>query len=847
MQDILKKIFDYSLEEIMGDRFGRYSKYIIQDRAIPDVRDGLKPVQRRILYAMYRDKNTFDKPYRKSVKTVGNVIGNYHPHGDSSVYEAMVRMSQSWKQKNPYIQMHGNNGSIDGDNAAAMRYTEARLAKISNELLKDIDKNTVIFAPNFDDTSAEPTVLPSRFPNLLVNGTNGISAGYATNIPPHNLGEIIDATIKRIDSPNCRLETILEIVKGPDFPTGGIACGKEGIIDAYTSGKGKVILKSQVIIEKNKGKEELIVTQIPYEVNKANLVRKIDEIRIDKKIEGINEVRDESDRDGLRIVIELKKDVNSEVILNYLLKNTDLQISYNYNMVAIVNRRPKLLGILDILDAYINHQKEVVIKRTEFDLEHAKARLHIVEGLIKVISILDEVIATIRSSENKGNAKENLINKYTFSEAQAEAIVMLQLYRLTNTDVTLLMDEQNNLNLIIKGLLAILNDEEKLKDVIKEELRRIKKEYNIERMTEIKDEIVEIKLDNTVIIPKEEVLVVVTKDGYVRRIPWKSYTTAEELSLKDGDFILGLYKINTTDTILMFTDLGNYLFVPVYDIIDSKVKDIGKHISNLIKIKDDENIIGSMPVYNFNDNIYVTLFTKNGMIKRTKLEEFKVSRYSKPIMAINLKDNDIVTNIAYDNANEVFISTYNGYGLWFDINEVPVVGIKASGVKSINLKDDNVTNGNIFDKNNIDHISVITDKGNMKRVKLSELEKTSRAKRGLLIIREVKSNPQYINKVLTINTRDLIGIKVNDDIKYIKNSELTIADRYSVGSLVVKGNISNVFIKQEVLTNNKNNNSNIEDNKTEDIELIEPKKEVSLKEIDDRIMTIDDFLDDFSL
>jgi topoisomerase IV subunit A len=849
VKDILSKIFDYSLEEIMGDRFGRYSKYIIQDRAIPDVRDGLKPVQRRILYAMFREKNTYDKPYRKSVKTVGNVIGNYHPHGDSSVYEAMVRMSQSWKQKNRYIQMHGNNGSIDGDNAAAMRYTEARLSKISNELLKDIDKNTVMLSPNFDDTAFEPTVLPSRFPNLLVNGSNGISAGYATNIPPHNLGEIIDATIKRIDSPNCRLETILELVKGPDFPTGGIACGKEGIIDAYTTGKGKIILKSKVTIEKNKGREDLVITEVPYEVNKASMVRKIDEIRIDKKIEGIIEVRDESDRDGLRVVVELKKDTNSEVILNYLLKNTDLQVSYNYNMVAIVNRRPKLLGILDILDAYINHQKEVVTRRTEFDLEHAKARLHIVEGLIKVISILDEVIATIRGSENKVNAKENLISSYAFSEMQAEAIVMLQLYRLTNTDVTLLIDEQNNLNMIIKGLMAILSDEENLKDVIKEELRKIKKEYNVERMTEIIDEIVEIKLDNAVIIPKEEVIVIVSKDGYVRRIPYKTYTTVEEVALKEGDYILGIYKMSTTDTLLLFTDLGNYLYLPVYDIIDSKIKDIGKHISNLIKIKDDENIIGSMPVYNFNDNTYITIFTKNGMIKRTKLDEFKVQRYSKPIMAINLKDNDVVTNIEYKVATDVLISTYKGYCLWFDINEVPIVGIKASGVKSINLKDDYVINGNIFDKNNIEYISVITDKCYLKRVRLSELDKISRAKRGLLIIREVKSNPQFLKKVLTINTKDIIGLKIGDEINYLKNSELTITDRYSVGSLGYKGNVSDVFIKQEVIAKVKkeNDTENDDDN---DIELIEPKKEktsVSLKEIDDRIMTIDDFLDDFSL
>ena len=513
--EIVEKIFDYTLEEIMGQRFGRYSKYIIQDRAIPDVRDGLKPVQRRILYGMYRDRNTYDKPYRKSAKTVGNVMGNYHPHGDTSIYDAMIRMSQWWKQSTPYIDMHGNNGSMDGDSPAAMRYTEARLSKISNELLRDLDKDTVTWAPNFDDTELEPTVLPARFPNLLVNGASGISAGYATNIPPHNLGEIIDATIKRIDSPNCRLETIMSIVKGPDFPTGGIVEGIKEIEKAYETGRGKIVIKSKTEFEEQKGKLSLIVTEIPFEVNKAMLVRKIDEIRIDKKIDGIVEVRDESDRDGLRIAIDLKKDANRELVLNYLLKNTDLQVSYSFNMIAIDHRRPKQLGIIDVLDSYIQHQKEVIIKRTKFDLEHAKARLHIVEGLIKCLSILDEVIKVIRASKNKADARENLVKEFGFTQAQAEAIITLQLYRLTNTDVVELEQEQANLNTIVKGLEAILADEEKLKAVMKDELRKVRNEYATPRKTEIKDEITEIKIDTTVMIPKEDVIVAITKDGYV--------------------------------------------------------------------------------------------------------------------------------------------------------------------------------------------------------------------------------------------------------------------------------------------------------------------------------------------
>ncbi len=484
-EEIIEKIFDYTLEDIMGERFGSYSKYIIQDRAIPDARDGLKPVQRRILYSMHKEKNTYDKGYRKSAKTVGDVIGNYHPHGDTSIYDAMVRMSQQWKTRLPYIDMHGNNGSIDGDSPAAYRYTEARLSKISNEMLRDIDKDTVEFSPNFDDTTIEPTVLPARFPALLVYGAQGISAGYATNIPPHNLTEIIEATIHRIDNPNCQLDTLMKYVKGPDFPTGGIVEGISGIKDAYTTGRGRIVIKSRYTIEKDKNGPQIIITEIPFEVNKALMVKKIDDIRLDKKIDGIVEVRDESAAD-VRVVIDLKKNANVELIVNYLLKNTDMQISYNFNVVSIVNRRPKLLGLREALDAFISHQKEVVKRRTEFDLRHAKARFHIVEGLIKCISILDEVIQTIRASKNKTDAKDNLVKEFAFTEAQAEAIVTLQLYRLTNTDVVALENEKEQLEKIINGLSAILGSEEVLKSVMKKDLRAVRDSYPTPRLTDIK-------------------------------------------------------------------------------------------------------------------------------------------------------------------------------------------------------------------------------------------------------------------------------------------------------------------------------------------------------------------------
>lgn len=845
VETVIEKIFDYTLEDIMGERFGQYSKYIIQDRAIPDVRDGLKPVQRRILYGMYRQKHTYDKPFVKSARSVGDIMGKYHPHGDFSIYDAMVRMSQWWKQSTPYIDMHGNNGSMDGDSPAAMRYTEARLSKISNELLEDIDRDTIVWAPNFDDSLLEPTVLPARFPNLLVNGSTGISAGYATNIPPHNLGEVIDATIKRIDSPNCRLETIMEIIKGPDFPTGGIIEGIDGIRSAYETGRGKIIVRSRTTFEEEKNKLALIITEIPFEVNKAQLVRKIDEIRIDKKIDGIVDVRDESDRDGLRIAIDLKKDANRELVLNYLLKNTDLQISYNFNMIAIDHRRPKLLGILNILDSYILHQKEVITKRTKFDLEHAKARLHIVEGLIKCLSILDEVIRVIRASKNKLDAKENLIKEFDFTEAQAEAIVTLQLYKLTNTDVTLLEAELNNLKTVVSGLEAILADEEKLKGVMKEELRKVKKEYATPRKTDIKDEITEIKIDTTVMIPKEDVIVLVTKDGYVKRTSMRSYqASTDDVTLKENDYILGFYELNTMDTILLFTNLGNYLYVPVHTIPDLKWKELGKHVSNLIKLEENEEIIASIPVYDFKKNIDITIATRNGMIKRTPLSEFQVSRYSKPISCMKLKDDDSVITAFLTTYNEIFISTTDSYGLWFDKEDIPVVGLKTSGVKSISLKNDKVANVSNFDTSIHEYLLVITDKGTGKRVKINEFEKSNRARRGLLLLREVKTNPYKIIKTFTIYHKDYIGIKT-PDINILKNTEFSIMDRYSTGSTISKHEIFDAFKVQELEKKDMVLEPNpVKEEKEEVKPVKEERKKVSLKEIDDRLLTIDDFLGD---
>lgn len=834
-EEVIEKIYDYTLEDIMGERFGSYSKYIIQDRAIPDARDGLKPVQRRILFSMHKEKNTYDRGYRKSAKTVGDVIGNYHPHGDTSIYDAMVRMSQPWKTRLPYIDMHGNNGSIDGDSPAAYRYTEARLSKISNEMLKDIDKNTVEFAPNFDDTTEEPTVLPAKFPALLVYGAQGISAGYATNIPPHNLGEVIDATIHRIDNPNCSLDTLMKYVKGPDFPTGGIVEGLDGIKQAYETGRGRIVIRSRYTIEQDKGKTSIVITEIPFESNKSQMVKKMDDIRIDKKIEGISEVRDESAAD-VRVVIDLKKDANVDLIINYLLKNTDMQISYNFNMVSIVNRRPKLLGLKEALDAFIAHQREVVTRRTQFDLHHAEARLHIVEGLIKCISILDEVIKVIRASKNKSDAKNNLVKEFSFTEVQAEAIVTLQLYRLTNTDVVELEEELKKLQKIIEGLQTILGDENVLKTVMKKDLKDVKKNYAEDRITDIKEEITEIKIDTSVMIPKEDVVVVITKDGYIKRTSTRSYQASnrEDLTLKDNDYMIGLYEMSTLDTLLVFTNKGNYLYIPVHTIFDIKWKDIGKHISNLIEISPDEKVVSAIPVYDFETDSNLIIVTKNGMIKRSKVKDFKLTRYSKPTSCMKLKENDEVIGCLLEKYNSVFLTTNTGYGLSFATSDIPEVGVKASGVKAMSLKEDVIVSISNFDYNEFEFISVITDKGTGKRVRLSELPISTRARRGLLLLREVKTNPYRIVSAFITSNKNHLGIKT-EEINRIKVTELPIMDRYSTGSQISKKQINEVFVDVDLTTK-------------EDLEISErnpkvPKKDsVNLKEIDDKLMTIDDFL-----
>ncbi|MGO4899211.1 DNA topoisomerase IV subunit A [Bacillus sp. GM2] len=795
---------DLPLEDVIGDRFGRYSKYIIQDRALPDARDGLKPVQRRILYAMHAEGNTHDKNFRKAAKTVGNVIGNYHPHGDSSVYEAMVRMSQDWKVRNVLVEMHGNNGSIDGDPPAAMRYTEARLAAIASELLRDIDKETVEFVPNFDDTSKEPVVLPAMFPNLLVNGSTGISAGYATDIPPHHLGEVIDAVIRRIDSPNCSVDDLMELVKGPDFPTGGIIQGKEGIKKAYETGKGKIIIRGKAEIETIRGgRQQIVITEIPFEVNKANLVKKMDEFRIERKVEGISEVRDETDRTGLRIVIELKKEADAQGILNFLYKNSDLQIPYNFNMVAIHNRRPMLMNLTSILDAYIGHQKEVITNRSQYELKKAKERHHIVEGLMKALSILDEVIATIRSSNDKRDAKNNLIEKFAFTEPQAEAIVSLQLYRLTNTDITALQEEAKELGQKIKELEEILSNDKKLLKVIKDSLKKVKKTYAGQRRSVIEEKIEEIKINLEVMVASEDVYVTVTKDGYIKRTSQRSFAASngQDFGMKDTDRLLCQLEMNTTDVLLLFTSKGSYVYCPVHQLPDIRWKDLGQHITNIISIDSDESIVKAIPVREFTESEYLLFFTKNGMAKRTQLMQYKAQRYSKALVALNLKGDDEVVDVhVTDGTKDLFIATHSGYGLWFSEDEVSVVGARAAGVKGVNLKDgDFVASGQVLEESDV--LVLVTQRGSIKRMNRTEFEKTSRAKRGVLMLRELKKKPHRITGLLACSYHAQITLQTEKGItEELLVKDIKLHDRYSNGSFIIDedeaGEVTDVWISK---------------------------------------------------
>ena len=763
---IQEKHIEYSLDELMSDRFGRYSKYIIQERALPDARDGLKPVQRRILYAMHEDGNTFEKPHRKSAKAVGYIIGYYHPHGDSSVYDAIVRLSQDWKMNVPLIDMQGNNGSIDDDPPAAMRYTEARLAKVCDTLLADIDKDAVEFTNNYDDSLLEPTVLPTRFPLLLVNGSTGIASGYATNIAPHNLNEVIDATIYRLSHPDSTIEELFEFVKGPDFPTGGIVQGKENLLNIFKTGKGKVVVRSKCEIVKGRLGNEIVIQEIPYEVTKSEMVKKIDEIRINKDIEGISDVRDESGRDGLKIVIELKKDADANLILNYLYKNTDLQINYNYNMIAIVNHRPTLMSLSDCLDAFIEHRQEVVIRRTKYLLDKKKDRLHIIEGLIKALSIIDDIIELIRMSKDKADAKKRLIEAFLFSEAQAEAIVSLRLYRLSNTDVKVLKDEYAELLKDINYLNTILSSKKVLISVISKELKEVKEIYGVPRRTVIEDEIEEINIDRISMIPNEACMVSVSKDGYIKRVSLRSYNASDAKlpGFKEKDVIIAYGEAETLDTLLLFTNKGNYAYIPLYEVEEAKWKDLGKHFSTYAKSEGEEKIVSALIVKDFNSYAFITTVSKNGLIKKTPLSDFKLQRYSKVVMAMNLaKDDELVKALITYEGEEVIVTTAHGYYNRYSLAVVSPTSLKSKGIIAISCKGDEVSGFITYDDDK-DYLLLINNFNQMKRLKISDIPYTNRATKGKLLFKPLKTKKTLLSKVLKVRSLDDLLIYDEDTL-----------------------------------------------------------------------------------
>lgn len=784
-------LLNENLENIFGDRFGRYSKYIIQERALPDVRDGLKPVQRRILFALYKLKMFADKPYKKSARVVGEVIGKYHPHGDVAVYDALVRMSQDFKMLVPLIDIHGNNGSIDGDPAAAMRYTECRLSAFSELLLEDIEKRTVGLVPNFDDEELEPIVLPARFPNLLINGATGIAAGYATDIPPHNPREVLDAIIARIDNPKMTIDDLMEIMKGPDFPTGGIVHGIDAIKTAFETGRGKVVVRSKTEIVADKNDNKIVITEIPYEVNKAVLVKKMNDMLTQKEVDGVKAIRDESDRQGLRIVVDVRKDVDPYKILNFLFKSTELQTNYSYNMVAISQGRPMVMGVLDIIDAYILHRKEVMTNRCNFELAKAERRAHIVSGLIEMVSILDAVIQTIRNSINKRNAKENIMANYKFTEIQAEAIVNLQLYRLTNTDIFELRKEANELDQLIRRLHHLLNSDKAMLKAIKDDLNQTKELLNIERKTIIEDEVEELQVAKEELISKDECIIIVTNDGYIKRMTKKAYaalqSTDDQTKVKDGDLVTDVYECFTTDVLIQFTDLGNYVYLPIYKIPECKHKDLGIHVSTLIGMENNERVIFSTIVDDFNKDKYALIATKDGLIKRIKLINLDVNRYSKVLKATKLRDGDYVVSadIATGEDMEVVVATKDGYMNRYDAKEISVIEPASFGVKSIEMKSrpkDQVVGAKYVNEKDI--ILLLTNRGNIKRMRPEEILKGKRSHVGKMYLKVVRSN---LHEAIDLNVIRHKNANSNIDNYILTDKGLVLID-YTVLRIAIADN-----------------------------------------------------------
>ncbi len=749
-------VIERSLEDILADRFGRYSKYIIQERALPDARDGLKPVQRRILYAMMQDGNTWNKPYRKSAKAVGNVIGNYHPHGDSSVYDAMVRLSQSWKIRLPLIDMQGNNGSIDDDPAAAMRYTEARLSKIAGLLLEDIDADTVAWTPNFSDEIMEPVVLPARYPNLLTHGISGIAAGYATYIPPHNLNEVIEGTIYRIEHPDCTLDDMMKIIQGPDFPTGGIIMSREGIRQAFETGKGRVLVRGRAVVEEGRTINQIIITEIPYEVVKSSMVKKMDEIRLNRKVDGILDVRDESDRNGLRIVVDLKKEVSAEAVLNYFYKNTELQVSCNYNTVAIVRKAPRLMPLLDILDTFIDHREEVVLRRSRFNLKNREKRAHIVEGLIMAISVLDEVIAIIRSSKNKADSRVNLMNRFGLSEEQAEAIVTLQLYRLSNTDILELKKEAASLETEIAFLKGIIENRRKRMKLIIKELQEVNAEFQTPRLSEIQDEVDEIVIDQKAMIAEEQVMVTITRDGYVKKVSLRSWNSSAGVPTgrKEGDVLVGASQASTLQTLAVFTDLGHYGEVPIYKLTDARWKDTGNHLSAWLKMESNEKIIAAFLKEDDAKDFRYILASRYGQIKRMDPANLSAQKGMRmqTVMLLGTDDRVVSVEPVMENDQHVALISRDGFGVEYPVDTIPQSSLRSRGVRGMSLgKDDTIVGASVICT---DCLLLAMEEGYMKRISSTDLPAFGRPAKGIRLFKAIKASPAHVDSIHFVKGTD---------------------------------------------------------------------------------------------
>ena len=753
------------LEDLMGDRYATYAKYVIQDRAIPDVRDGLKPVQRRIIFSMYKSGNTFNKPTKKCAHTVGAVMGTFHPHGDTSIYEALARMSQDWKVRYPLIDFQGNNGSIDGDQPAAYRYTESRLSELSNELVRDIEKKTVDMQLNFDDTELEPTVLPSRFPNLLCNGTEGIAVALATEIPPHNLSEVIEAVIYRINHKTATTEDLLEFVKGPDFPGGGLIYESEGLRNIYLTGRGRVEVASKTQIVNSKDIQQIIITEIPYKVVKKDLVYEIDKIIHSKSVSGLIEVRDESDYKGIRIAIDCKKDAKVDLLLRYLMAKTPLVTSYSANMVAIVNGRPKTLTLLDFVDAYIDHQVDVITRQSQYDLEKCKSRLHIVEGLIKASLYINEVVEIIKKSRDKADSKVNIMNHFGFSAEQAEAIVTMPLYKLSHTDEEVLELERQQLEADIKTLTGILEDPAKLNRVLINDLKQIAKKYGDERRTQIVEKQEVQPIDKRQLIAEEETIVVVSRDGYAKRCSLKSYRGSGDDAtpgLKSGDVAIAIGTALTTDYLVCFTNIGNYMCIPVHKLTENRFKDEGVHLNTFVTFGPGEKLIKAIAAHVFRNDIYLALSTRFGQIKRMALSSIESGKRSRPTKCMKLLSGDEVVGVQILTGNsDLLVLTSNGLATFFNENELTILGAKAGGVKSVaNLGKNQVVSLLSFDEDERAKVVVVTDKGHQRSIDINKITRTARLGKTTEVCPSFKGDPHRVVSAVKVS-KDLESVVLN--------------------------------------------------------------------------------------